>query len=62
MHICCVQTCRDGKLMDNYFSCEMVLSITYQKHRKPSTSHRPHIHEGSVEGRVACRKSLSQCL
>lgn len=54
----CANTHRDEKLMDNYFSWKMVLSITYQKHRKPQG---PHSDEGGVEERVACRKGLSQC-
>lgn len=36
----CVYTCKDGKLTGNYFSWKVVLTITYQKRRMPSTSHR----------------------
>lgn len=54
----CANMRRDGKLTGNYFSWKMVLSITYQKHRKPQG---PHNQDGGVEERVACRKGLSQC-
>jgi len=45
---------RDGKVMGNYFSWKMVVSITYQEQRKPQD---PHSHEGSVEERVGARKA-----